>query len=87
MNKRMRIFTEKELGELHLSMLREVGAQIGVKAPTALSKGDLIKEILDIQRGVSDPVAPSGRGAPRKTMPRPSRSPSPFRPKRPWRRR
>ena len=66
MNKRMRIFTEKELGELHLSMLREVGAQIGVKAPTALSKGDLIKEILDIQRGVSDPVAPSGRGAPRK---------------------
>lgn len=66
MGQRLKIFTEKELDGLHLAMLREIGVQIGVRAPTALSKKNLIKDILDIQKGAVDPVVPSGRGAPRK---------------------
>ena len=59
-------FTFEKLDELHLSMLREIGRRIGVKAPAAKKKDDLIKDILDIQSGTLLPCEPTTQGAPPK---------------------
>lgn len=49
----------------HLSVVREIGRVIGVKAPTAKKKEVLITEILAIQDGKS-PAEKTGKGAPAK---------------------
>ena len=59
-------FTEEILQKQHLSILREIGRQIGVKAPAGFSKVDLIKEIIAIQQGKKDAEPSSNRGAPPK---------------------
>ncbi len=59
-------FTREILSKEHLTALREIGRQIGVKAPAEKSKSELIQHILDVQNGVNPPVPPSTRGAPPK---------------------
>lgn len=54
------------LDKQHLTILREIGRVIGVKASTAKNKETLIRDILDVQNGVIPPVPYSGRGAPPK---------------------
>lgn len=64
--RRIRIFERKELSVMHLSVLREIGRELGVKMPTAIAKDKLVDTIMKIQRGELDPVTPSKRGAPPK---------------------
>lgn len=59
-------FTTETLQKLSLSVLREIGREIGVKTPAGKNKDDLISDIIDIQRGVLSPEPPSTRGAPPK---------------------
>ncbi len=57
-------FTREILEKQHLSILREIGRQIGVKAPAAIkTKNQLIQSILDIQSGVVEPNPKNNRGA------------------------
>ncbi len=58
--------TEKDLENRHLTTLRALGREIGVKTPASKPKDQLIKEILDIQSGVLEPEEPSKKGAPPK---------------------
>lgn len=51
-----------------IAILREIGRRIGVKAPAAKNKGDLITEIIAIQKGELEPVPPIKRGAPTKSV-------------------
>ena len=65
----MKNFKKFERGELlgmHLSMLREIGRCIGVKAPAAMKKEELTEEILGIQQGRLQPVKQNNKGAPPK---------------------
>jgi hypothetical protein len=43
---RFKLLSEKVLLEKHLSVIREIGRQIGVKAPAGKKKEQLIKEIM-----------------------------------------
>ncbi len=61
-------FTKEQLEGMNLFVLREIGRQIGVKAPASLKKDMLISDILDIQADKLDPVAPTKIGAPPKKM-------------------
>lgn len=63
-----RKMTREELEKDHLSFLREIGSQIGVKAPAAMKKEQLIEEILGIQSGKIQPVEPTNLGAPKKIV-------------------
>ena len=57
----------KELLEKqHYTVLREIGREIGVKAPAALNKDDLIAKIIGIQEGTIMPEPQSTKGAPPK---------------------
>lgn len=49
-------FNAKEMEEMHLSTLREIGRMLGVKAPAAKKKEDLIKDVLAIQAGTLKPI-------------------------------
>ncbi len=49
-------FTAEELDNLPLSTLREIGRVLGVKAPAAKKKEDLITDILAIQAGTLAPI-------------------------------
>ncbi len=60
-------FTPKELEQTSIFTLRELGRQIGVKAPAGKYKDQLVKEIIAIQNGQLLPVEPSKRGAPTKS--------------------
>ena len=51
---------------VHLSVIRELGRQVGVKSPTSKKKDQLVKELIAIQNGVLEPAHPSKRGAPPK---------------------
>ena len=63
-------FTNEMLKDEHLLILREIGRQLGVKAPTAVkSKETLIQNIIDVQSGKVAPVPESKRGAPPKMRP------------------
>ncbi len=63
-------FTKEELDQYHYTVLREIGREIGVKAPASYNrKEQLIQRILDIQNGKIKPVAPTKRGAPPKNRP------------------
>lgn len=59
-------FTTEMLKKQHLNTLREVGRQIGVRAPAAKPKDQLIKDILAVQRNEIEPVPISKIGAPPK---------------------
>ena len=59
-------FSYQELDKEHLSVLRALGRAVGVKAPAALSKGDLIENIIGIQRGNIEPCDKNNKGAPPK---------------------
>ncbi len=59
-------FEKKQLEDLHLSVLREIGRQIGVKAPAGKNKLALINAIMGIQSGKIEPVPPTKIGAPPK---------------------
>ncbi len=61
-------FTKEQLTEMNLFVLREIGREIGVKAPAAMKKDNLINDIMAIQEGKLEPVAPSKLGAPPKKM-------------------
>ena len=60
-------FTTEMLDKVNLFVLREIGRVIGVKAPAAKNKDDLIKEIIAVQNGEMAPTPPSNLGAPQKT--------------------
>lgn len=59
-------FDSEMLEKEHLSVLRELGREIGVRSSTSKKKDVLIKEIIDVQNGVVAPEEPSKRGAPPK---------------------
>ena len=59
-------FSFETLDAQHISRLREIGRQIGVKTPTAKKKEQLIKEIMAIQKGEIVAVEPNKKGAPPK---------------------
>ncbi len=56
----------KDLEKEHLTVLRELGRVVGVKAPAAKNKEELVEEIIKINNGEISPVAPCKRGAPAK---------------------
>ncbi len=57
----------KEILEVeHLTTVREIGRQMGVKSPSSMKKMKVINLILDIQKGKVEPVPPNKRGAPPK---------------------
>ncbi len=59
-------FTKQILEVEHLTTVREIGRQIGVKSPSSMKKDKVIALILDIQNGKVEPVPPNKRGAPPK---------------------
>ncbi len=61
-------FTKEQLDNMNLFVLREIGREIGVKAPAAMKKENLINDIMAIQEGRLEPVAPTKLGAPPKKM-------------------
>ena len=65
--KEFKKLTKEQWEAVSLAMLREIGRQIGVKAPAALKKERLIEDIMAIQDGTLRPIAPTSVGAPPKT--------------------
>ncbi len=63
---KFKLFSEKVLLEKHLSVIREIGRQIGVKAPAGKKKEQIIKEIIAIQKGEIEPIMNTNKGAPTK---------------------
>ena len=62
-------FTKEILEEQHLTKLREIGRQMGLKSPAAKNKDTIIKGILAIQSGEIKPVdTVTTKGAPLKIM-------------------
>ena len=59
-------FTKEVLEVQHLTKLREIGRQIGVKAPAAKNKNELVVDIMGIQSGKITPEPQTNRGAPTK---------------------
>ncbi|MBQ7237063.1 MAG: transcription termination factor Rho [Clostridia bacterium] len=59
-------FTAEMFEGVHLTVLRELGREIGVKAPTSKKKNQIITELIAIQNGEIEPVEQSKRGAPPK---------------------
>ena len=59
-------FTKEILEEQHLTKVREIGRQIGVRAPAGMDKPLLIAEIIAIQEGKKKPVPKNKKGAPTK---------------------
>lgn len=59
-------FTPDMLKDAHITVLRELGRQLGVKAPAAKYKDQLINEIIAIQTGNLTPTEPNKKGAPTK---------------------
>ncbi len=65
---RFKKFTREELEKEGVAVLRELGRQIGVKAPASKRKAQIIDEILLIQAGKLEPVRnESAKGAPIKS--------------------
>ena len=55
-------FNKEDLEGLHLSILREIGRQIGVRAPAGKNKLGLINSIIGIQEKRLEPVPPTKIG-------------------------
>ncbi len=64
--RRLKKLSKEVLEDRHLSVLRELGRYIGVKAPAGKNKEQLIESILAIQNNEVEPVEASKRGAPPK---------------------
>ena len=56
----------EQLYEANIHSLRCIARELGVKAPTTLTKKALINEILQIERGEKQPCAANKRGRPLK---------------------
>ncbi len=61
--KKLITFTKEILEKEHLSVLREIGRQVGVKAPAEKNKVEIIRCILDVQSGKVAPIEANKRGA------------------------
>ena len=61
-------FTKEILEAQHLSKLREIGRQIGLRQPAAKKKDELVEGIMGIQSGEIKPVCISNKGAPLKIV-------------------
>ena len=57
-------YSLEQLQQINLHSLRVIARDIGVRAPTALTKNALIDEIIKIQSGKKKPHVPSKRGRP-----------------------
>ncbi len=57
------IYTEEYLKKLKILTLREIGIELGVKAPTSLTKAKLIEAILKVSNGQTEPYR-SNKGRP-----------------------
>ena len=57
-------YDKDQLYETNLHSLQTIGREIGVYAPTRLSKKELIREILLIDSGEKPPCAPYKHGRP-----------------------
>ena len=57
-------YKKEELLKINIHSLRTIGREIGVRAPTALTKSVLIEEILDIHYGRKKPCLPPKTGRP-----------------------
>jgi len=68
MIRKIRTVTKEELLSEHLSIIREIGRNIGVKSPATKKKHQIIKDILDIQSGAKEPESIERRGAPTKKV-------------------
>ncbi len=66
MAKKFKYFSEEELNKLSYYILREIGREIGVKAPASKKKEELIDNILQIQNHKLEPCVPTKKGAPKK---------------------
>ena len=66
--KKLKMLTREMLMSQHLSVVREIGRYIGVKAPAAKKKNELVDEIMSVQEGKVKPdfSTSKGRGAPTK---------------------
>lgn len=60
-------YTKEELNKFNLYSLRELGREIGVKAPSTLKKEQLIEQILGVLSGKIEPTF-STRGRPKLKM-------------------
>ena len=67
--RKFKTFEKEELEKLHLSILREIGRQIGVQSPASKNKKELVGDIMKLQKGELAPIPLSNRGAPPKMMP------------------
>lgn len=59
----------EQLQKTSVLRLREIGRAYGVKAPTSLTKDNLINAILDIESGKTQPCPNSNRGRPTLSTP------------------
>ncbi|MBQ8426663.1 MAG: Rho termination factor N-terminal domain-containing protein [Clostridia bacterium] len=53
-------YTKEELERKNVHTLRQIGREKGVKAPSSLKKGDLIEQILGIEKGEIAPCFSTG---------------------------
>ena len=65
---KLRKLNREELEEEHLTVIRELGRQAGVKSPSSMKKEEIIEEIILIQEGKKRPVffQDKKKGAPTK---------------------
>ncbi len=61
-------FTMDMLKDEHSDVVREIGRQIGVRAPASINKIQLIEEIIKVQSGEIKPAQKTKRGAPQKIV-------------------
>lgn len=61
--------TLADIEDLNLKDLRAIGRAVGVYAPTALSREDLLRVIMEISDGRAKPAVRSSRGRPHKGLP------------------
>ncbi|MBO7344526.1 MAG: hypothetical protein J6U92_01110 [Clostridia bacterium] len=59
-------YTAEQLNQISIHSLRNIGREIGVKAPCSLTKNILIAEIIAIKSGKKEPCATTKKGRPPK---------------------
>ena len=57
-------YTTEQLEQINIHSLRIIARDMGVRAPTALTKPVLIDEIIKVQSGEKEPYVPNKRGRP-----------------------
>jgi len=62
--KRLKTFDYEMLKDVHITILRELGRVVGVKAPASKNKDVLIEEIVKTQNGTLKPAEKTNKGAP-----------------------